>query len=85
MRAVHIFIKYLKSSKKIANGSRKRTLPCVKKYVKMFRRCEKCRKVGGQPIRSFASQGINEHKFPVEVSFVSSETAAIVPVLRPQI
>ena len=52
----------------------------------MLRTCENCRKAGGQLIRSFAPQGINEHKLPVEVGFVSSEAADIVAaVLRPQI
>jgi len=51
----------------------------------MFRSCENFRKAGGQLIRSFESQGINEHKLPVEVGFVSSEATALAPVLRPQI
>jgi hypothetical protein len=51
----------------------------------MFRSCENFRKAGGQLIRSFESQEINEHKLPVEVGFVSSEATALAPVLRPQI
>lgn len=76
------FFKYLKFSRRIANGSRKKLFRLSRN---MFRKCENCRKAGGHLIRSFASLWINEHKLPVEVGFVSSEAAALALVLRPQI
>ena len=83
MRAINVFFKYLKSSKKLLMVLEKKKLCHVSRNV--FRKCENCRKVSGQLIRSFASQGTKEHELPVEVGFVSSEAAALAPVLRPQI
>jgi len=83
MRAINVFFQVLKIFEKITNGSRKKKLCHVSRNV--FRKCENCRKVSGQLIRSFASQGTKEHELPVEVGFVSSEAAALAPVLRPQI